>query len=362
MAWEVGLEDVEAIAIGAGVLGTGGGGNTYLGRVRLIHELRQRTTICRIAQPDELPDDAMVCALSGMGAPTVGVEKFPNGNEPVHAIRALEEHLRQSIAAVVIAEIGGSNALEPLVAGLQLDLPVVDGDGMGRAFPELQMDTFMIGGVPPSPFALCDAHGNTVIFSHIDTPLRAEEYARQLTIEMGGAAELVMPVMSGKQMKDHIIGGTLSLAKRLGQVVLESRRRSVDPAESVAKAANGAVLFQGKIVDLYRRTTKGFARGYMKITAFDSTDDSLEIEFQNENLVARRQGTLICTVPDLITILSLDDGEPVGTEALRYGLRVSVLGMPAPKELKTPQALQVVGPKAFGYDDVVFAPLKGDLL
>jgi DUF917 family protein len=362
MLREVALDDVEAIAIGAGVLGTGGGGNTYLGRVRLARELRLRGTGCRIIDVDEMADDAFVCALSGMGAPTVSNEKIANGNEMVNAIRALETHLQRSIDALVIGEIGGSNALVPLVAGLQLDLPVIDGDPMGRAFPELQMDTFSIAGVSASPMALCDVHGNTVIFDHIDTPLRAEAYARQLTIEMGGSSLLVMPVMSGKQVKQHIIRGTLSLAKRLGHCVQQSRQNNEDPAERVAAEANGSVLFRGKIVDLFRRTTKGFARGYIKLTAFQEPEDHLEIEFQNENLVARRRGQVVCTVPDLITILSLEDGEPVGTEALRYGLRVAVIGMPAPKELKTEAALDVVGPGAFGYHDVEFEQLPGDLL
>ena len=66
-------------------------------------------------------------------------------------------------------------------------------------------------------------------------------------------------------------------------------------------------------------------------------------------------------MPDLICIIGLEDGEPIGTELLRYGLRVAVLGMPAPKELKTARALNVVGPKAFGYD-VPFLPMAGDLL
>lgn len=362
MFTEITLEDLEAIAIGAGVLGTGGGGNTYLGRVRLARELRLRGTTCRIIDVDELADDALVGAISGMGAPTVSIEKPSNGNEMVNAIRALESHLRQSMDALVIGEIGGSNALLPLVAGLQLELPVIDGDPMGRAFPELQMDTFSIGGIPASPMALCDVHGNTIIFDHIDTPLRAEAYARRLTIEMGGSALLVMPVMSGKQVKQHIIRGTLSLTRRLGRCVLQSRQNKEDPVERVAAEANGNVLFRGKIVDLFRRTTKGFARGKIKLTAFRDTDEQLEIEFQNENLVARRNGKVVCAVPDLITILSLEDGEPIGTEGLRYGLRVAVLGMPAPKELKTKAALYVIGPGAFGYPDVVFEPLPGDLL
>lgn len=359
---QVSLEDVEALAIGAGILGTGGGGNTYLAKVSLAREFRLRGTACPIIDVDELSDHALVCAISGMGAPTVGIEKLPNGNEMVNGIRALEAHLRRSFDALIIGEIGGSNGLRPLLAGLQLGLPVVDGDPMGRAFPELQMDTFAIGGVSPSPMLLCDVQGNTIIVDHIDTAKRAEEYARQLTIEMGGSAALIMPVLSGKQAKQFIIRGTLSLALRLGRIVLQARRDSVDPAERAAAAANGTLLFRGKIVDLIRRTSGGFARGQVKLAAFEASADLLEIEFQNENLVARRGGKAVCSVPDLITILSLEDGEPVGTEALRYGLRVAVLAMPAPKELKTPAALAVVGPAAFGYPDVAYTPLPGDLL
>ena len=43
-------------------------------------------------------------------------------------------------------------------------------------------------------------------------------------------------------------------------------------------------------------------------------------------------------------------GEPITTEAIRYGMRVGVVVLPANPMLKTPQALNVVGPKAFGFD------------
>ncbi len=42
-------------------------------------------------------------------------------------------------------------------------------------------------------------------------------------------------------------------------------------------------------------------------------------------------------------------GEAVATEELRYGLRLAVLLLPAHPLLKTPEALRVVGPQAFGY-------------
>lgn len=361
MSWEVTLDDADALALGAGVLGTGGGGNTYIGRVRLIQDLRSYGVPCRIIDAESLADDAVVCAISHMGAPTVGVEKLAHGDELVWAVRSLEAHLKRKVEALVIGEIGGSNAIEPLVTALRLGLPVVDGDGMGRAFPELQMDTFSIGGVSPSPMALSDVHGNVVIIDHIDSALRAEEYARNLTIEMGGSAGLLMPVLSGAEVKKFLIRDTLSLCRRLGHVILQARREGIAPAPLVAAAGNGKVLFEGKIVDLYRRTTQGFARGRITIAAFES-DERIEIDFQNENLIVRQGEKILCTVPDLITLLTLEDGDPIGTESLRYGLRVAVLAMPAPRELKSPAALEVVGPGAFGYPEVEFRPLPGDLL
>ena len=358
---QVALDDTLAIAIGAGILGTGGGGSAYIGRIRLEKELRERGGAVPIVRADDLPDDALVCAVGGMGAPTVSNEKLPAGDEIKTAVRALEDHLKQQIQAIVIGEIGGGNAIGPMITALQCGLPVVDGDGMGRAFPELQMDTFMIEGVPPAPFALADAHGNVAIFKRIGSALQAEAFARSLTIEMGGSAGLVMPVMSGAQMKNSIIRGTVSLAKRIGETVLDCRADHQEPADAVAELCRGRVMFKGKIVDVKRRTVQGFARGKLKISAFGDAEQQLQINFQNEFLIAGLNGKTLVTTPDLICIISLDDGEPIGTESLRYGLRVAVLALPAAKELKTPRALETVGPRAFGYD-LDFSPLPGNLL
>jgi len=358
---EVSLSDTGAIAIGAGILGTGGGGSTYLNRLRLENELRRQGRPVPVLAAEAVPDEALVCAVGGMGAPTVSHEKLQAGHEIKTALRALEAHLRDKIYAIVIGEIGGGNALGPMVTALQCGLPVIDGDGMGRAFPELQMDTFMIYGAAPAPFALADSHGNVAIFPRIGSAQEAEAFARRLTIEMGGSAALVMPVMRGREMKATIIRDTLSLAKRIGETVLDCRARSLEPAATVARLGQGQVLFRGKITDVERRTVQGFARGRLRISAFEDFDRQLEIDFQNENLIARSGGRVFCSVPDLICILSLEDGEPIGTEALRYGLRVAVLALPAPKELKTAAALAVVGPRAFGYD-IDFSPLPGHLL
>jgi DUF917 family protein len=88
--------------------------------------------------------------------------------------------------------------------------------------------------------------------------------------------------------------------------------------------------------------------------------DSLRIDFQNENLIARTDGgEILAVVPDLICLVDEDSAEPITTEIVRYGLRVVVLGIPAPEMLKTQEALRVIGPEAFGYWDVPYVPLPG---
>ena len=40
--WDVTAEMLDALAIGAGILGTGGGGNPYLGKLEALQQLKAR--------------------------------------------------------------------------------------------------------------------------------------------------------------------------------------------------------------------------------------------------------------------------------------------------------------------------------
>ncbi|MCY4615497.1 MAG: DUF917 family protein [Chloroflexi bacterium] len=124
----------------------------------------------------------------------------------------------------------------------------------------------------------------------IRRPQQAEDFARRLTIEMGGSAALVMPVMTGAELKATVIRDTVSLAKRIGEKVLDCRARSIEPAETVAALCNGRVLFSGKIIDVERRTVQGFARAQQLIMQrLDDFDKQLRIDCQKRELIAAGQ-------------------------------------------------------------------------
>ncbi len=48
---------------------------------------------------------------------------------------------------------------------------------------------------------------------------------------------------------------------------------------------------------------------------------------------------------------------PITTERLRYGLRVTVIGILCSPLWRTPEGLKVVGPRYFGYD-IDYVPIE----
>ena len=79
------------------------------------------------------------------------------------AVTMMEEYLGRTFRAIMSLEIGGGNAIQPFMAAALLDLPVVDGDCMGRAFPEAQMTSFAIHDLQMYPLTLVDVRDNAVV-------------------------------------------------------------------------------------------------------------------------------------------------------------------------------------------------------
>jgi DUF917 family protein len=354
------VESLDDIARGAAVLGTGGGGDPYIGKLMAQGILRRRGDV-ELLDPLELDDDDLVVPSAMMGAPTVMVEKVPRGDEIITAFKALETYLGRPVRATMSCEAGGLNSTTPFTVAAELGIPLVDGDMMGRAFPELQMCTPTLYGITATPMAIADEKGNSAVINTIDNRW-TETLARTLTIDMGCSAMIAIFPMTGKQVKESCILNTISLVERIGRTIREARRAHGDPVEAVRQATGGFLIWRGKVGDIARRTETGFARGEATITGSDAFEGrSLRIAFQNEFLVARCGKEVLATTPDLITILDDETGEPITTEGLRYGFRVSVLAMPGDPRWRTPEGLAVVGPGYFGYD-IPYVPIEERIL
>jgi len=349
--------DLLPMSIGAALLGTGGGGNPYIGMLR-ARELIRKGAQVNVLPLDALPDDALVGEVGGIGAPVVGVEKIEEGGECYRAMRAVEDTLGIRMSALISAEIGGANSMEPVIAAAMAGLPVLDGDGMGRAFPEVQMTTFFIYGAKASPAAIADDKGNVVVFCDVVDMYWLERFARDTSVAMGAAAGLAIAPMRADFVRRTAVPATVTQALTIGRTVLDARARRQNVVDRICRDTGARLFFTGKITDIRRELKGGFARGEAKIAGMgDWQGAEGRIAIQNENLVLWVDGNAVIMVPDLIINLDLETGEPITTEILRYGMRVATIGLPAHALLKTPEAMAVVGPAAFGYPELTFTPL-----
>src|ERR1700753_1247969 len=135
---DITLDDIESLAVGSWILGTGGGGSPYLGllNMRLLYAWGHRV---ELMSPLDLADDDMVAVVSNMGAPLVGQERLTDSRSIARAVEMQEELMGRSFRAIMSVEIGGGNGIQPLMAAAHRGVPVVDADCMGRAYPEAQM-------------------------------------------------------------------------------------------------------------------------------------------------------------------------------------------------------------------------------
>jgi DUF917 family protein len=337
--------DILALARGCAVLGTGGGGEVYTGTLIAQQALERHGPVQLVTLAD-LPDDGFVLPVGGIGAPSVSIEKLGSGFE-IDVLRdAVERDTGGRVVAVMASEIGGGNGLLPLAWAASSGLPLVDGDAIGRAFPEVHMGSMNVMGLPPELIVLADERRNVVVLRAHDGEW-AEALARAVSVVFGGAAALADYVNTAATLRGAIIEGSVTLARRIGRSVEDAD----DPVAALIEAVGAARLVEGKVVDVERRTAGGFVRGSVVVEGYGVDAGRLvRIEIQNENLVAIEDGRVLASVPDLITVVDSQTADAVATEVVRYGQRVVVIGFPCAPLWRTERGLEIAGPRAFGYD------------
>ncbi|KAH8905280.1 DUF917-domain-containing protein [Coniochaeta sp. PMI_546] len=386
-SWYISETDLEWITIGCYILGTGGGGSPYSSMIRL-REMLRKGAIVRVVNPVDLPDDAQVGCGGGAGSPTVGIEKL-SGDEMLEAQRELAAISSNTPTHMIAIEIGGMNGLQSMILGASsnMDIPVVDGDWMGRAYPTKWQTTPVVFNerkIIWSPIAIADGNGNVVLMTKATSDLQVEKVIRASLSQMGSSVGCADPPVTGAETKRWVVEHTISQSWRIGRAVANARRSNrVDRvAETIVDECGGSdaakVLWKGKIVGVERTLRMGHIYGELIIEGGAVTDDDtdsvnpfrgkIKIPFKNENIAAirmndeteapERQEDVLAIVPDLIAVIDAQNGEAIGTPEYRYGLLVIVLGITASSRWTgTERGIEIGGPKGFGFDHLEYRPL-----
>ncbi len=351
---KLGVQHLDDLALGSVFLATGGGGDPYIPKLIAQQALQEFGPVSVIA-PDDLADDAFVAAIGSVGAPTVSLELLPSVDEAAKTLAAFEQHIGRKVDAVASFEIGGGNSLVPIVAAAGQDIPIIDGDGMARALPEAQMMTYAMAGIQPTPAVAYDYAGNVTPFS-IKNTTEYEREVRAVAMASGGMITTAEHPMTGKQLKESIIPGTLSFSIALGQMLRENR----GPAEAMLSPLKALfadsiygeckLIFSGKITEKASRVVGGYDVGEAIVAPVTGSGAPMRITIKNEYLLAEMDGQVCASVPDLIVIVDAETSLPINAERLRYGQRVAVFAIGCPAVMRTPEALNWVGPRCFGFE------------
>lgn len=339
------FDNLDELAIGSAILGSGGGGATIYPYWMALYEVEKKVSVSLMSLSELKPED-LVIPIGFIGAPLAEIEKIPSGREFQTMFAILEKRLGKKIDVIMPFEIGGGNAFTPLMVGAQLGLPVLDADTMGRAFPETQMSSCYLHGLSCSLAFLTDSLGNTVTIEATNC-FSLEKIARQTAVAMGSSAAFALFPMTGAQAKICTLPKSISKAIAIGKIYLESKKKGKDPLESILSLCKGTCIGSGKIVDIDQMISNGFLNGTVTI---QNKSDKMELFFQNEYLVAKHNEKIIATTPDILMLLEQETGTPITSEILRYGLKVNFVTFPAPSIWTTPKGLELVGPRYFGYE------------
>ena len=351
---------LEDALVGSSYLGTGGGGSLAEARELIAKDLEAGLAFSMIPVSALADTDRVACpyGLASLAETSEDMQARLDAIEspvevPVQAaFEALERHIGQKFAGVIMGEIGPLSLAEGLATAARLGVPALDADTVGRAVPEINQHSVKVAGIPLTPIGAATPFGDEMIVETLGDPTRAEDILRSIAMVSRECGVTDSPI-TGEQAKAEgtLVTESLSLAISIGKAVREARQVGSDPIEAARVAGDGFLLFTGEVSMTEWRDEAGFLQGKV---AIDGTGEfagqRFETEVKNEHLVARRNGTVVATCPDLITIVDVESGDGIVNPGYNTGQRVAVLGFRSDPLWRSEAGLAVFSPRYFGYD------------
>jgi DUF917 family protein len=276
------------------------------------------------------------------------------------AVEALADYMKIKIGAIVPVELGGSNTPGPLIAGMNLGIPTVDGDYTGRAIPEITQITPEIYGKRSWPLSSVDRWGNVCIIKEsVSTPM-SERIGKLLSRAAFGGCGMAGFLLKGSEMKQIVVRDSLSKCLALGRAMRTAKANGRDPVTAAIREGAGWLLFRGRVTSTEWDETQAYMYG-IGTNRLEGTGDfkghTFAIWYKNENHITWKDGKPFVTSPDIIAVLDEASGEPLTNADVVEGRHVAVIGMRAIEGFRSAKGLEVLGPRHFGFE-IDYAPIE----
>lgn len=315
---------------------------------RIEFDIKAGMLLPELAPATALPNDGFVVSVGFVNNGLPPSDLLPSGDEFVASVRALERELGVQFCGVIPLAGANINVVIALHTAMELGVPLIDADQMGRVFSLLHQSVFTLAGLPAGPLAVTGATGESAVIN-VESPVRAERLVRALAGELGGWAASALYPMRVATLEQHGLHGTLSRNMRIGAIL--------NGPESADRMYQQLVSKEGVRKILHARVTDvtGMSRPAppgepdLPSSVFCEevgTGRVVQLEIQNELLMLMVDGTVEAVMPDIITLLDPANAQVAGFEDLWVGHRLDIMVLPAAPEWYTPEGLRLVGPRA----------------
>lgn len=339
-------DDIAPMALGAAVLGAGGGGDSYLAEGMLDAMIRENGPV-EIVSVDEIGSDAPVALTALMGAPHI-VSEMLFGTLMIDAAIERAAAGQGAPAAVVPLEMGGVNALVPLIAAGHLGLPCVDADFTARGVPSLDMTSFLLDGQFPEVHVIADPLGRS---AQLQTSggFGTELLLRPLVETMGSLSAYTAYPLHGHDLRERALDGTVTRCLEVGRVFQQLPGRTAEEADRLLAELGGVRITTGAVTERFSQSDTGGTRVSITLESTEHPEQLTRIDLGNEFHVVSRDGEILATVPDLIVVVDATTCIPLTVEQLGLGQQITVIALPTHARWRTERGIEIVGPRAFGY-------------
>lgn len=347
---EQGLYD---ILNGSTLLASGGGGakenGMQLVKQILADEKWKGYVECAIL--DGIEDDENVGVVCAPASP-IAITKYGFGKSPVRSFNLLEELFQTKnpftkngdkdfkYNYVIPIETGVVPHLMSLQIAVKKEIKVLNGDGAGRAFPKITMNTFSMAGIPVGPFSLVTEksveEGGVDMIVNLTNPAEVDDIMRNVisTDSYNNVSSSTCFTMNGKTAKTSgaILEGTITKAMKIGELLRKTEENKIEALLEFLEKENGfaKILFEGQVKSIEQKTQGGFDIGILKIA---SSTEEIDIMNQNENMIvwSNKKNCPLAMAPDLVCFVDRD-GNAYSTPDLKEGQEIVVLGISSLEE------------------------------
>ena len=311
---KIGEKEIRDILVGATFMGAGGGGSREQG-IELLEKLKKElgTVEVDLVSPEEMRPLEYAVMVAGIGAPKVLKERGfgPEAKYAFEAFRKVFSMSGRKVSYLMAGELGGFNTMVPIYVAALEGLPFVDGDGNGRAVPELSTGLYPTYDIPPNPLVLANSKGTWVV-AYLSDPLdheEAEKVARGICVSWDMVAAFCTWPVTGKEILECLAPGSVSRCEKVGKAFREVKESGggLEELSKKLKELGSEEIFVGEISKIEVKTEGGFDFGVTYVKGTGKYEGSeMAIFFKNENILAKVNGKVKAVVPDLISIVDIE--------------------------------------------------------